>query len=201
MTTSTFQAATSPCDLTLGPAGRRAALAAAGLTVAGAVTIATFFTIGEPWGTINDWTSIGLAAATVPIAVGLARRNPRSIPLLLGAASDVVGVAISSTFTLLLITRRMTFEESLLGVLGGQALIGCWLILAGIAAASVPASRSTAALGAIGGCGLVTIAAVVATSGMTNPLSLVGFVAGLVGTFGFYARLGRLPRRNGALTG
>ena len=166
---------------------------AAGLTVAGAATISVFFAVGEPWGTINDWTAIGLAVATVPIAIGLARRNPRSMPLLLGAGSDVVGVAITTTFTLLLITRRMTFEESLLGVLGGQALIGCWLVLAGIAAASAPGSRSVAAFGVLGGAGLATVAAVVATSGMTNPLSFVGFVAGIIGTFGFYARLGRRP--------
>ena len=81
MTVNTFPATTSPSDLTLGPAGRRAAQVATGLTVAGAVTIATFFTVGEPWGTINDWTSIGLAAATVPIAVGLARRESSLDPL------------------------------------------------------------------------------------------------------------------------
>ncbi len=196
MTTGTLQATTSSCDLILGRPGRLAALMAAGLTMGGAATISAFFAVGEPWGTINDWTAIALAVTTVPVAIGLARLNQRSIPLLLGAGSDVVGVAITTTFTLLLITRRMTFEESLLGVLGGQALIGGWLILAGIAAASTPASRSVAAFGTVGGAGLVLTAAVVATSGMTNPLSLVGFVAGLVGTFGFYARLGRGPRRS-----
>jgi hypothetical protein len=193
MTVTTLQATTSPCDLILGGPGRRAAQLAAGLTIAGAATISVFFAVGEPWGTINDWTAIALAVTTLPIAIGLARRNPRSIPLLVGAASDVVGVAITTTFTLLLITRRMTFEESLLGVLGGQALIGCWLVLAGIAASSVPGSRGTAAFGMVGGAGLVTTAVVVAAAGMTSPMSLVGFVAGLIGTFGFYARLGRRP--------
>jgi hypothetical protein len=194
MTVNTIQATTSTCDLTLGSPGRLAAQSAAGLTLAGAATISVFFAVGEPWGTINDWTAIALAMTTIPIAIGLARRNPRSLPLLLGAGSDVVGVAITSTFTLLLITRRMTFEESLFGVLGGQALIGGWLILAGIAAASTPASRSSAAFGMVGGAGLVATAAVVATSGMTNPLSFVGFAAGIIGTLGFYARLGRRPR-------
>jgi hypothetical protein len=194
MTVNTLQATTSACDLTLGSPGRRAAQLAAGLTIAGAATIGIFFAIGEPWGTINDWTAIGLAVTTIPVAIGLARQNPRSMPLLLGAGADVLGVAITSTFTLLLITRRMTFEESLLGVLGGQALIGGWLILAGIAAASTPESRSSAAFGLVGGAGLVATAAVVATSGMTNPLAFVGFAAAIIGTFGFYARLGRRPR-------
>ena len=193
MTAGAIQATQSPYDFVLGSPARRAAQAAAGLTVAGAATISVFFAVGEPWGTINDWTAIGLAVATVPIAIGLARRNPRSMPLLLGAGFDVVGVAITTSFTLLLISRRMTFEESLLGVLGGQALIGGWLVLAGIAAASAPGSRSVAAFGVLGGAGLATVAAVVATSGMTNPLSFVGFVASIIGTFGFYARLGRRP--------
>jgi len=37
----------------------------------------------------------------------------------------MIGVAIATAFTSLLIARRMTFEVNLSGVLGGQALIGC----------------------------------------------------------------------------
>ena len=131
MTAGSLATALVPCVLDLGGVGRRSAQAAAALTVGGAVTLGVFFTVGQPWGTINDWLSIGLAGATVPIAFEMARRNPRSTPLVLGAGVDAVGVVVATTFTSLLISGRMTFEESLPGVLAGQALMGGWLVLVG----------------------------------------------------------------------
>jgi hypothetical protein len=171
--------------------GRQSAQAAVGLTIGAVATLGVFFAVGEPWGTINDGLTIALAGATVPIAIGLARRNPSSVPLVVGAGIDIIGVAVTTAFTSLLIARRMTFEESLLGVLSGQALIGCWLILAGLAARSEPGSRRLSAFGVAGGAGLVATAVGIATGGMDSPLAFVGYVAGLAGTLGFYALLGR----------
>jgi len=193
MTTGSLAATPARCTLDLGGVGRRAAQAAAALTVGGAVSLGVFFTVGEPWGTLNDWLSLALGAATVPVAIGLARRNPRSAPFVLGAGFDIAGVAISSVFTSLLISRRMTFEETLAGVLGGQALIGCWLLLVAAAAWSEPGSRRLAALGTAGGAGLVATAAGIATGGMESPVAALGFVAAVIGTTGFYALLGRGP--------
>lgn len=195
MTTASLVAAPSSCVLDLSGVGRRAAQAAAGLTVGGAVTLGVFFAVGEPWGTINDWLSIALAGATLPIAIGLAKANARSTPLVLGAGLDVVGVAITTAFTSLLIARRMTFEGSLPGVLGGQALIGCWLVLVGLAAWSEPGSRRVAASGVAGGAGLVATAVGISTGGMESPLAFLGFVPGLIGTAGFYFLLGRRTSR------
>ena len=192
MTTDSFIAATvRSFDPTLGDTARRSAQLAAGLTVAGAVTLATFFAIGEPWGTLNDLSAIALAASTVPIAVGLARRNPRSVALTLGLGLDVIGAITTSTYTALLIARRMTFEDSLLGVVGGQALIGCWLVLVGLTAWTDPGSRRLAGFAITGGLGLVATAAGIATGGMTSQVAYVGFAAALVGTLGAYALLGR----------
>jgi hypothetical protein len=191
VTTTTVAPAGRPYDPTLGDAARRSAQLAAGLTVAGAVTLATFFAVGEPWGTLNDLSAIALAASTVPIAVGLARRNPRSAALTLGLGLDVVGAITTSTYTALLITRRMTFEDSLLGVVGGQALIGAWLVLVGLAAWPDPASRRLAGFAITGGLGLVATAAGIATGGMQSPIAPVGFAAAIVGTLGAYALLGR----------
>ena len=183
------------CVLDVGSVSRRAGLAAAGLTVGGAAALGVFFAVGEPWGTINDASSILLSWATLPIAFELARRNGRSLPLVAGAACDVVGVAVVTAFTSALISRRMTFEESLLPILTGHALIGCWLILVGLVAWSDAGSRRPATFALAGGAGLVTTAASIATSGMGSPVAAVGFVAGLIGTAGFYALLGRRPAR------
>lgn len=177
--------------LVLGNGGRRAAQVAAGLTIGGATALAAFFAVGEPWGTLNDSLSIGLACATVPIAADLARRHPESRLLGLGLASDLIGVATMTTFTSLLISRQMTFEDSLQPILIGQALIGTWLILAGVAARSDPASRPASMLAITGGAGLIATAAGIATDGMTSPVAAVGFVAALVGTTGAYVMLGR----------
>ncbi len=177
--------------LDVGDAGRRAAQLAACLTIGGATTLAAFFAVGEPWGTLNDTVSIGLAWATVPIAVDLARRHRGSRLHNLGVVVDLVGVATITAFTSLLISRRMTFEDSLQPILAGQAFIGAWLILAGAGAWSDEASRRAAMLGIAGGAGLVATTAGIATGGMQSPVAAIGFVSAFVGTTGFYALLGR----------
>lgn len=179
--------------LDLGDVGRRAAQLATGLTIGSATALAAFFAVGEPWGTLNDSLSIGLAWATVPIAVDLARRHPESRLLGLGVVADLVGVATATVFTSLLISRRMTFEDTLQPILTGQALIGTWLVLAGVWAWSDPTSRRASMLGITGGAGLIATAAGIATGGMESPVAAIGFVSALVGTTGFYALLGRRP--------
>ena len=182
-------------SLDLGDVGRRAAQAAAGLTIGSATALAAFFAVGEPWGTLNDTLSIGLAWATLPIAVDLAQRHPASRLLGLGVASDLIGVATTTLFTSLLISRRMTFEDSLLPILTGQAFIGAWLILVGAWAWPNEASRRASMLGVTGGAGLVATSAGIATGGIQSPVAAIGFISALVGTTGFYALLGRRPAR------
>jgi hypothetical protein len=181
--------------LDVGDAGRRSAQLAACLTIGGATTLAAFFAVGEPWGTLNDTMSIGLAWATVPIAVDLARRHRASRILRLGVAADLIGVATATVFTSMLISRRITFEDSLQPILAGQAFIGAWLILAGVGAWSDEPSRRASMLGVAGGAGLVATTAGIATGGMGSPMAAVGFVSAFVGTIGFYALLGRRRAR------
>lgn len=139
--------------------------------------------------------AIALAGATVPIALDLARRNPRSAALLLGAGCDVAGAVTTSAFTALLISRRMTFEASLPGVMAGQALIGGWLVLVGLAAWSDQGSRRIAGFAITGGAGLLAAALGVASGGMESPIAALGFVASIIGTPAFYALVGRRPSR------
>ncbi len=181
--------------LDVGDGGRRCARLAAGLTIGGAAALAAFFAVGEPWGTLNDSLSIGLAWATVPIAVDLARRNRASRLLGLGVVADLIGVATTTVFTSMLISRRMSFEDSLQPILTGQAFIGAWLILAGVWGWSDEASRRVAMCGIAGGAGLIATAAGIATGGMESPIAAIGFVSAFVGTIGFYAQLGRRPAR------
>ena len=195
MTTTSLPIPETRCALDLDEMGRRASRAAAALTIGSALALAVFFAAGEPWGSINDSLSIALAWATLPIAVQLARRNPRSTVLTLGAACDAVGIGVTTVFTALLISRRMSFDESLMAIMSGQALIGSWLILAGFGAWPDRRSRRAAAFGIAGGAGIVATTAGLATGGMGSPVALAGFVAGLIGTIGFYTQLARRPSR------
>ena len=195
MVAASLDADDAQTALDVGDAGRRSAQLAAFLTIGGATTLAAFFAVGEPWGTLNDTMSIGLAWATVPIAVDLARRHRASRILRLGVAADLIGVATATVFTSMLISRRMTFEESLQPILAGQAFIGAWLILAGVGAWSDKPSRRASMLGVAGGAGLVATAAGIATGGMQSPVAAIGFVSAFVGTTGFYALLGRRRAR------
>ena len=191
MVTGSLVVSDARAALDLGDAGRRAAQLAAAMTIGGATSLAAFFAVGEPWGTLNDTLSIGLAWATVPIAVDLARRHRAARLLGLGVVADLIGVATTTVFTSMLISRRMTFEDSLQPILTGQAFIGAWLILAGVWAWSDEASRRASILGVAGGAGLVATAAGIATGGMESPMAAIGFVSAFVGTTGFYALLGR----------
>ena len=193
MATRTLALSGARSALDLGDVGRPAAQAAVGLTIGSATALAAFFAVGEPWGTLNDALSIGLAWATVPIALDLVRRHPASPLLRLGLAADLAGVATTTVFTSLLISRRMTFEDSLQPILAGQAFIGTWLILAAASAWSDPTCRRAAMLGITGGAGLIATAAGIATGGMGSPVAAIGFVSAFVGTTGFYALLGRRP--------
>lgn len=195
MATGSLVMGEAQAALDLGDVGRRAAQLATGLTIGSATALAAFFAVGEPWGTLNDSLSIGLAWATVPIAFDLGRRHPGSRLLGLGLAADVIGVVTTTVFTSLLISRRMTFEDSLQPILSGQALIGAWLILAGVWAWSDLASRRASMLGITGGAGLIATAAGIAAGGMESPVPAIGFISALVGTTGFYALLGRRHAR------
>ena len=196
MITDTLMSTSTTLDMVLGGAGRRCAQAAAVLTVAGAAALGTFFAVGEPWGTINDASAIALAATTVPIAVGLARRNPRSMALTLGAGLDAIGAVTTSAFTALLIARQMTFDGEPArrdGRPGPDRLLaparrsrrpgriprrGDWRPSRSRAAPASSPRRSGSR-----------------RAGWRARSAYAGFAAALIGTVGAYAVLGRRSRR------
>jgi len=188
----------SPDALSVGTGVGRAALAAAALTIGSLMTLGVFYSIGEPWGTINDGITIALAAATLPIAVGLARQSRRSRLLDLGAVADLAGAIVTIGFTILLIARVMTFESSLPFVLTGQGLIGCWLVLVGVVSWFEDGTRRIAAFAVAGGVGLVLSVLGFALGGIEHPMTIVGGALGTLGTVSFYALLSRRGGRWGA---
>jgi hypothetical protein len=108
------------------------ALVAAVATVVGAVTLTLFFMKGQPWGTINDVSSIVLMLATIPVALVIARHTDDRFQWAEGtAAVGVIGMAGASVSQALLVARRFSYEQLLPWTLGFGAVVGVWYLLIG----------------------------------------------------------------------
>ena len=112
-----------------------AALVAAVATVVGAVTLGLFFAKGQPWGTINDVSSIVLMLATIPVALAIpvppaSWLRDWQIGI---AAVGVVGMLGAIVSQGLLIARRSTYQQLLPWTLGFGAVVGVWYVLIGFA--------------------------------------------------------------------
>lgn len=75
MATGALAMADARRALNLTPIGRGAARAAVGLTIGRATALAALFAAGEPWGTLNDSLSIGLAWAGIGFVLALVGRS------------------------------------------------------------------------------------------------------------------------------
>ncbi len=108
-----------------------AAIAAAILTVTGAVTLVAFFATGRAiLGTLNDVATILMAVATMPVALALQPIASETSGALatLAVAVDVIGVVLAAGFSALLVARVRSFEATLMPITIGNGLIGVWLV-------------------------------------------------------------------------
>ena len=111
-----------------------AAIIAAIATVVGAITLVLFFAKGQPWGTINDVSSIVLMLATVPVALAIASiHSYRGVSSAAIAVLGITGMVGASVTQALLVAGRRTYEELLPWTLGFGAVVGVWYLLIGLA--------------------------------------------------------------------
>jgi hypothetical protein len=183
---------------------RRGAMAALVAAVAGAVALAAiwlFFTVGQPFGTINDIALLVMTLALLPMM--LAHYELGGVvplwPARLSLAGASLAVAAWAIVQAAMILGIVTFDYehgatgafAVLSVL--QALIGLW-----IAGASLLAGRWLPALvrtlGIVAGVGTVVMAAGLLNSGVNDALTYVGGIGYQV-VLPFWAyRLGRVFR-------
>lgn len=99
--------------------------------VIGFISLAIFFIVGEPFGTLNDILAIPVAFLMLPLAFALYRLNSADYSLLslVALAAGVVGFLSTAIGSLLLITGRIGFEQSLITGIGGFGLIGLCVLL------------------------------------------------------------------------
>ena len=110
-------------------AGWSAYLSAAAIII-GFVMLILFFSVGEPFGTINDAASVFQVLFMLPLVLMLYRINTENPRLLNVVAMTVgiVGIIISAVGQSLLVIRVITYQQSLAFLPAGAA-IGVWLLL------------------------------------------------------------------------
>lgn len=106
------------------------------IAVAGFISLMLLFTVCEPFGTINDVLSIPSGILLLPLVVGLYRLVADGYPLSgrVALLAGIAGFLTTITGSILLLTNRIDFTQSLLPGIGGFGLIGLWVLLSSIIA-------------------------------------------------------------------
>ena len=171
-----------------------AALVAAVATVVGAVTLVLFFAKGQPWGTINDVSSIVLMLAMVPVAMAIASihayRGASSAAIAVLGITGMVGACVTQA---LLLAGRRTYEELLPWTLGFGAVVGVWYILIGLAGVRLSLFATILNdLAIASGIGFIALGYGFLRGNERNPLSIMGGLVALVASTWFLGWLSLL---------
>lgn len=132
-------------------AARTTAAALAAVAVVSLVSLIAFFTVGEPFGSINDAGNGVIAVLSAALA--LATHRPGGIP---ATALAVVGAATAVVGSLLVMTDATGYFLAGLVSALGFACIGVWLVVVGLSG-ELPASRLALMAGAVMALGFVDI--------------------------------------------
>lgn len=102
--------------------------------VIGFIALILLFIVGEPFGTINDILAIPVAILMLPLIFALYRLNEpqHGIVSLVASVAGVSGFAATAIGSVLLVSGRISFEQSLLPGIGGFGLIGLWVLLSSL---------------------------------------------------------------------
>lgn len=107
------------------------AIAGGIISLIGFVSLVIFFVVGEPFGTLNDLLAIPVAFLMLPLVFALYRLNATTHPAvsLIAAIAGMVGFIATAAGSVLLVSGRITFAQSLYTGIGGFGLIGLWVLL------------------------------------------------------------------------
>ena len=99
--------------------------------VIGFIALILLFVVGEPFGTINDILAIPVAILMLPLVFALYRLNEpqHGIVSLVALVAGMSGFAATAVGSVLLVSGRISFEQSLVSGIGGFGLIGLWVLL------------------------------------------------------------------------
>jgi hypothetical protein len=153
-------------------------VAAAGL--AGAITIGLFFTIGRPWGTLNDVAGLVMTAALAPLMLAFYELGGLT-PLRLAQAAQAIGQLSIVTWCVahaLMIAGAVEFDYSRAAT-GAFAIENLALVVIGlwVAGANLLAGRWlnwVRWIGVLAGLGAASLGAGLYFGGESHPLTVAG---------------------------
>jgi lipoprotein signal peptidase len=168
------------------------ALLAAVATVVGAITLVLFFSRGEPWGRLNDASSVLLMLALIPVALIVAtlESETKTTTVLPVAALGISAMIAVAVLQALLVARRVTYEQTKRQVLAGGAVVGLWYILSGLLAGFSALDGALAWLAVASGVGFIAIGYGFAVGNERHPLSALGGAVLLAASTAFLLLLG-----------
>jgi hypothetical protein len=156
-------------------AGWSAYVSAAG-TLATFVSAILFFSLGQPFGTINDIASVFQVVFMLPLALVLYQllRPHGQILSFLTAALGIAGILVGGVIQSLLVAGVITYQQTVPFFPSGAA-IGGWLMLNGyLNLTSHLLPRRLAWAGVLAGVGYVVTVAGFLLGGYQNPLFFAG---------------------------
>jgi hypothetical protein len=168
------------------------ALVAAAATVIGAITLVLFFSRGEPWGQLNDASSVILMLAMIPVALLVTTLETETVTtvVLPVAAVGIGAMLFVAALQALLVARRVTYEQTKARVLLGGAVIGLWYIASGLLAGDTALEGGLAWLAIGSGIGFIAIGYGFAAGNERHPLSALGGALLLGASTAFFVVLG-----------
>lgn len=164
-------------------AGWSAYLSAAA-TIIGFVTLIVFFSVGEPFGTINDISSVILALALLPLALALYLLQLRGAPVLslIALIAGICAMLTASILQILLVLRVVKFELTLVAVLAAFGVVGVWLLLnSSLALTNKTLPSGLAGVGVIAAVGYLLVILGFLLGGQQHPLTAVGGLTAVIG--------------------
>lgn len=152
-------------------------------TVLGLVTLSMFFSLGQPWGTINDMTSVILAVSLLPVLLVLYQLHRQDAPLvtLISLAIGVLALLVAAVFQILLILGVIEFEQTAVIVPAAFGLFGAALIVFNaVARAQGTLPETLALLGIVAGVSYVLVIVGFILGGQEHPLTAVGGLTAVI---------------------
>lgn len=159
------------------------AFASAFFTILGLATLIMFFSRGNPWGTLNDISSVALALSVLPILLMLYHLL-HPVARTAGLAALVIGVLamlIAAVFQTLLIFKVIAFVQTAVIVPVAFGLFGASLMVYGyLALAYGMLPHRLAVLGIIAGVGYIVVIAGFILGGQEHPLVAIGGLTAVI---------------------
>jgi hypothetical protein len=161
-------------------------------TIVGFVTLITFFMVGEPYGTINDISSVVIALSALPVLFSLYQLHRSAAPTVsfMAVIIGVIAALSAAVLQIILITTGKTYGDAVTlayGVFGISLVMFSYLALT-----DKLLPRGLAWFGIVAGIGYVLVNIGFILGGENHPLTYVGGLASIIGYPTWAIWLGRV---------